>query len=209
MNKHIFKVFFLLIFIIIFIYFCTGLLKYKEQVQSLTEYSIKEAENVVILTGGSNRIKEGLKLIKNFSKLGSMNIDILISGTGKGFTKSNVNKLLSKNDPLNIFIECCLELDNKSQNTRSNAIETLKWVNKNSIKQLILITSNYHMPRAVLEFKNKMPNLKIIKYPITPEKHNINNWIYSYETFSLIFLEYCKFLIAHARINISKILFFN
>ena len=67
MNKHIFKVFFLLIFIIIFIYFCTGLLKYKEQVQSLTEYSIKEAENVVILTGGSNRIKEGLKLIKNIT----------------------------------------------------------------------------------------------------------------------------------------------
>ena len=134
MNKHIFKVFFLLIFIIIFIYFCTGLLKYKEQVQSLAKYSIKEAENVVILTGGSNRIKEGLKLIKNFSKLGSMNIDILISGTGKGFTKLNVNKLLSKNDTLNIFIECCLELDNKSQNTRSNAIETLKWVNKNSIK---------------------------------------------------------------------------
>jgi uncharacterized SAM-binding protein YcdF (DUF218 family) len=209
MNKHIFKVLFLLIFIIIFIYFCTGLLKYKEEVQSLKEYSIKEAANVVILTGGSNRIKEGLKLIKGFSKLELMNIDILISGTGKGFTKSNISELLLKNDLLNMFIECCLELDSKSKNTRSNALETLKWVNKNSIKQLILITSNYHMPRAFLEFKNKMPNLKIIKYPITPEKHNINNWIYSYETFSLIFLEYCKFLIAHARINISKILFFN
>ncbi len=209
MNKHIFKVLFLLIFIIIFIYFCTGLLKYKEEVQSLKEYSIKEAANVVILTGGSNRIKEGLKLIKGFSKLELMNIDILISGIGKGFTKSNISELLLKNDLLNMFIECCLELDSKSKNTRSNALETLKWVNKNSIKQLILITSNYHMPRAFLEFKNKMPNLKIIKYPITPEKHNINNWIYSYETFSLIFLEYCKFLIAHARINISKILFFN
>ena len=138
-----------------------------------------------------------------------MNIDILISGIGKGFTKSNISELLLKNDLLNMFIECCLELDSKSKNTRSNALETLKWVNKNSIKQLILITSNYHMPRAFLEFKNKMPNLKIIKYPITPEKHNINNWIYSYETFSLIFLEYCKFLIAHSRINISKILFFN
>ncbi|MDA0763806.1 MAG: YdcF family protein [Proteobacteria bacterium] len=194
---------------IIFIYFCTGLLKYKEEVQSLKEYSIKEAANVVILTGGSNRIKEGLKLIKGFSKLELMNIDILISGTGKGFTKSNISELLLKNDLLNMFIECCLELDSKSKNTRSNALETLKWVNKNSIKQLILITSNYHMPRAFLEFKNKMPNLKIIKYPITPEKHNINNWIYSYETFSLIFLEYCKFLIAHSRINISKILFFN
>jgi uncharacterized SAM-binding protein YcdF (DUF218 family) len=209
MNKHIFKVFFLVIFIIIFIYFCTGLVKYKEQVQSLKEYSIKKAANVVILTGGSNRIKEGLKLIKSFSKLELLNIDILISGTGKGFTKSNVNKLLSKNDQLNMFVKCCLELDSQSQNTRSNAIETLKWVNKNSIKQLILVTSNYHMPRAFLEFKNKMPDLKIIKHPITPEKHNINNWIYSYETFSLILLEYCKFLIAHSRINISKILFFN
>ena len=53
------------------------------------------------------------------------------------------------------------------------------------------------MPRAFLEFKAKMPNFKIITHPITPKRHDINNWMDSFETFSLIFIEYSKFLIAH------------
>jgi len=61
------------------------------------------------------------------------------------------------------------------------------------------------MPRAFLEFKAKMPNFKIIAHPITPKRHDINNWMGSFETFSLIFIEYSKFLIAHLRINALKI----
>ena len=209
MIKSIYKTFFSLVFITIIMYFFIGLFNYQERILSLTEYSSKKASNIVILTGGSNRIKDGLKIIDNFDNSAIKNIKLLISGTGKGFTTSNVTKLLPKNIYLNKFVRCCVKLDNKSENTYHNAIETFKWAKKNNIKTFILITSNYHMPRAVLEFKNKMPNLKIIKYPITPEKYNINNWIYSYETFSLILLEYCKFLIANSRINIFKILFFN
>jgi uncharacterized SAM-binding protein YcdF (DUF218 family) len=61
------------------------------------------------------------------------------------------------------------------------------------------------MPRAFLEFKYRMPNLKILTYPITPEKHNINMWLSSFQTFSLIFSEYCKFLFANLRIAFQKI----
>ena len=57
------------------------------------------------------------------------------------------------------------------------------------------------MPRAILEFKNVMPNLKIYTYAITPKKHDIENWLSSYQTFSLVFTEYCKFLIANLRIK--------
>ena len=55
------------------------------------------------------------------------------------------------------------------------------------------------MPRAVLEFKNRMPNQKISTYPITPKNHDIKNWLNSLDTFSLIFFEYSKLLIASLR----------
>ena len=191
-----------IILISFLIYFFNGLFNYQERILSLTEYSSKRTSNIVILTGGSNRIRDGLKIIKNLENSAIINTKLLISGTGKGFTLSNVKKLLPKSEFLDIFLKCCIELDNKSQNTHSNAIETLKWANKNNIKTFILITSNYHMPRAVLEFKARMPNFEIITHPITPKKHDISNWMHSFETFSLIFIEYSKFLIAISKIKI-------
>ena len=61
------------------------------------------------------------------------------------------------------------------------------------------------MPRAALEFKTEMPNFEIITHPITPKKHDISNWMYSFETFLLIFIEYSKFLIAITKINILNL----
>ena len=57
------------------------------------------------------------------------------------------------------------------------------------------------MPRAILEFKNIMPKLKIHTYAITPKKHNIENWLDSFETFNLIFTEYCKYIFSSLRIR--------
>ena len=205
MIKSIYKTFFSVIFICIIIYFFVGLFNYQERILSLKEYSPKRASNIVILTGGSNRIRDGLKIIKNLEDLAIINTKLLISGTGKGFTISNVKKLLPKRKSLNTFLKCCIELENKSQNTHSNAIETLKWAKKKNINSFILITSNYHMPRAALEFKTEMPNFEIITHPITPKKHDISNWMHSFETFSLIFIEYSKFLIAISKIKILNL----
>jgi len=58
------------------------------------------------------------------------------------------------------------------------------------------------MPRAILEFKNVMPNLKIQTYAITPKKHDIKNWLNSYQTFGLVFKEYCKYIVATLRIKL-------
>ena len=186
-------------------YFLIGLVEYKEKILLTVKHIGKKSSDIVILTGGTNRIKDGLKIINKFEKTSTFNSKILVSGTGKGFTKLSLEKKLNFNFDFNL-IECCVELDNVSTNTYSNAYETLKWVKKNNIREFILITSNYHMPRAYLEFTNRMPDLKIFTYPIIPEKHNINNWLNSYETFSLIFSEYFKFLIANLRIKIKRIL---
>ena len=180
--------------------FFVQLNNFKENILSFTKYNNKECPNIVILTGGTNRIKDGLKIIKDFNNPKKLNYKILVSGTGNGFTKSSLKKKLGPNFNAEL-IKCCIDLDSVSKNTLTNAIETLKWASKNDIKEFILITSNYHMPRAILEFKNVMPNLKIYTYAITPKKHDIENWLSSYQTFSLVFTEYCKFVIAGIRIK--------
>ena len=205
MIKPIYKKTFILIIIIFLIIFLSNFLYFKNTILSLNSYAYKKANNIVILTGGTNRIKEGLKIINNFNKFDLMKIKLLISGTGKGFTKLDINRVFSKDNSLDIFIKCCLDLDGQSHDTYSNAVETLKWTNNNNIKAFILVTSNYHMPRALLEFTTQMPDLNIIPHSTTPKRHNISNWMYSFETFSLLLLEYFKFLLANIRIKILNL----
>ena len=196
----IFKIFFIFLLTSMFTLFFITLNNFKENILSLTKYNNKESLNIVILTGGTNRIKDGLKIIEDFKKSKKINYKILVSGTGMGFTKSSLKKKLGPNfNPK--LIQCCVDLDSISKNTFTNASETFKWAKKNNIKEFILITSNYHMPRAILEFKNIMPKLKIYTYAIIPKKHNIENWLNSYETFNLIFTEYCKYIFASLRIR--------
>jgi len=203
MLRSTLKKFFIILITSIVTYFFIGLVEYKKKIITSIKYTISNSPNIVILTGGTNRIKDGLNIISKFDKLSTLDYKILVSGTGKGFTKLSLKNKLTFNFDFNL-IECCIELDSVSTNTYSNAHETLKWVKKNNIKEFILITSNYHMPRAVLEFRNKMPNLRIFTYSITPEKHNINMWLNSFQTFSLILSEYCKFLLTNLRIKFKK-----
>ena len=193
----IFSIFFLTSIITLFF---VELYNFKENILSFSKINNKKSTNIVILTGGANRIKDGLKIIKDFKKSNDINYKILVSGTGMGFTKTSLKKKLGPNFSSQL-IQCCIDLDSISKNTFTNASETFKWTSKNDIKEFILITSNYHMPRAILEFKSVMPNLKIYTYAITPKKHDIVNWLSSYQTFGLVFTEYCKYIVASLRIN--------
>ncbi len=201
MLFRIFKTFFIFFIMSMFILFFIELNNFKENILSFTKYNKKESPNIVILTGGTNRIKDGLKIIKDFRKSKKINYKILVSGTGIGFTKNSLKNQLGSNfNPK--LIQCCIDLDNVSKNTITNASETFRWTQKKGINEFILVTSNYHMPRAYLEFKNIMPNLKIHTYSITPKKHDIENWLNSYQTFGLVFKEYCKYIFASLRIKI-------
>jgi uncharacterized SAM-binding protein YcdF (DUF218 family) len=204
MVKFINKSSFFIILILFISFFLIGLFNFQEKILSLEKNRNIVNSNIVILTGGSNRIKEGLKIVNDMNKLTKTNFKILISGTGKGFTKATLKKILTSDFNLKL-VECCIELESISKDTYSNASETYKWTKKNDINDIILITSNYHMPRAILEFKNRMPNQQIFTYPITPKNHDIEHWLNSSDTFSLIFFEYSKLLIASLRLKIMDI----
>ena len=87
--------FIILILILIISSFFVGLFNFQDKILSLERDKNIVNSNIVILTGGSNRIKEGLKVVKDIDKLTKNDFKILISGTGKGFTKTSLKKILT------------------------------------------------------------------------------------------------------------------
>ena len=68
MSRSVLKTFFIISITSAFTYFFIGLNEYKKKILLTDKYTSKNSSNIVILTGGSNRIKDGLKIIDKFPK---------------------------------------------------------------------------------------------------------------------------------------------
>ena len=101
---------------------------------------------------------------------------------------------LPKTDFYKNKLNCCIFIENKSKNTISNATETYKWVRKNNFKSITLITSDYHMQRALIEFKKILIDIKITPFVLKYNDESLTKKI------KKIFFEYLKFIVS--RINL-------
>jgi len=163
----------------------------------LSQNKIKISPNMVVLTGGSNRIKQTLNL---FLLNHNENHNLLISGAGTGFSKKTILKLIKKTPENLKILNCCITVENQSTDTYSNAIESYKWIKKNNFKSITLITSDYHMPRALMEFKQKLNDIRITPLSLNNELSDpVSN-------FKVNLFEYLKFKATKLRINFFKII---
>ena len=151
-------------------------------------------KNLIVLTGGNHRIKKTLDV---FFKIDDPEKKLFISGVGKGFNK-RVLKNLSK-EYKNYFetIECCISFEGRSKNTFSNAKESFRWVISENIDSFILLTNNYHMPRAMLEFKNIFNDFSITPYVFIDKDNSSFNQVIN------LISEYMKYNLAFVRVNLS------
>lgn len=111
-------------------------------------------ENIVVLTGGENRIVRALDSIDTLQTK-----NIFISGVYK---KSRLKDIIGNRK---ISDNICFILGKKAKNTQGNASEITEWTQKNNIKTILLVTSDYHMRRSIIEFKFADYNLETIPYP--------------------------------------------
>ncbi len=145
---------------------------------------------IIVLTGGSKRISEAVKLLnQNYSDT------LFISGVGRG---ANITTTLILSGPLpdniNKFYEN-IKLGYEAETTKENALEVAQWIEKRHLNSILLVTSNYHIPRSLLELQNTMPNIAISTHSVFPYNVKIDSWWKHYGTFRLVFLEYNKYLI--------------
>lgn len=118
---------------------------------SFSNISNEQCDNVVVLTGGRNRIQHALEAIKtNRPK------NIFISGV---YSKTTLTDIIGDDENKN---EVNFILGRRAKNTFENAEEIDNWVIMNKIEKIILITSDYHMRRSMLVLKNANSRLKVI-----------------------------------------------
>ncbi len=150
---------------------------------------------IIVVTGGSQRINKGLDLLK-----AEYTDNVFISGVHKKVTLNTLFDMWDGYEKGNR--PCCITLGHAASNTWENALETRLWVSsQENIKTLWLITSNYHMPRALVELHAAMPDLDIIAYPVDSEVTMTEQGGF----FRVSFREYNKTLLTYVRLNLIRI----
>ncbi|MGH1404460.1 MAG: YdcF family protein [Alphaproteobacteria bacterium] len=113
---------------------------------------------IIVLTGGHNRITAGLSLFAE-----EYAPTLFISGVHQSVKQDDILSMWNGGNPLP---ECCITLGYDAQTTLGNAQEVKAWVRTQKINSIILVTNDYHMDRAKLEFSSVMPQIKIQPYPV-------------------------------------------
>jgi uncharacterized SAM-binding protein YcdF (DUF218 family) len=172
--------------------FLGGFIFFAANLNSKENINISQADAIVALTGGSDRIADAVELLAN-----NKGKRLLISGVNLSTSVERLSQIA----PLHRdFFACCIDIDYAARNTVENAIETRRWVEERGINSLIVVTSNYHMPRAMIELQRAMPNVKLIEHPIISERTATGDILTKAATSTkIIGIEYTKFLVSYAR----------
>ncbi|MBI5598356.1 MAG: YdcF family protein [Deltaproteobacteria bacterium] len=143
-----------------------------------------KADAIVVLTGGLGRTEVGLKLLSS----GTAGLMIL-SGVHEDAELESIffNKKLSENDKLNIILE------KKSRSTIENAIEVRRIFEEKGYRSMVLITSAYHMKRALYLFRRIMPDdYVIMPYSVDSPNFDETRW-WGSRSLGLLTVEFLKF----------------
>lgn len=148
-------------------------------------------DGLIVTTGGQARIDEGMRLLEK-----GVSARLLITGVGKGVTKSSLIDTLQANPRYKQLLACCVDLDEIALDTKGNASAARKWADRHHLSSLGLVTANYHMPRALLLFRREMPNREITARPVIPPSLILDHWYANWPTAKLLIREYIKYQIA-------------
>jgi uncharacterized SAM-binding protein YcdF (DUF218 family) len=172
-----------------------GFVWFLAQLQSDESPPKNPADGIVVLTGGSSRVSDAVDLLA--SGYGKR---LLISGVHWSNSAGEISRSLRDNKS---WLACCVDLDYSAVDTRGNAAETRRWAQERGFRSLIVVTSNYHMPRAIVEFSHSMPDVLLIPFPVIGEKWRDEPWWSSGQAARLLVTEYAKFLAAGVRVHID------
>jgi uncharacterized SAM-binding protein YcdF (DUF218 family) len=155
----------------------------------------RKADGIVVLTGAASRIPDAIELLA--AERGKR---LLITGVHRATSAKEIARLT----PLySKFFTCCIDLDRSALNTFGNALETRRWAREHNFSSLIVVTSNWHMPRAMAELSHQLPDVALIAFPVTSEKVKNEPWWSSLETARFLFAEYLKYLFALTRMSLD------
>ena len=139
--------------------------------------SLSKVDAAIAITGGKGRIEHGARLLAEGKAK-----RLLIAGADPSVRKVDLVRRL--NAPRQL-LDCCVDLGSESVDTRSNAEEAKRWLDRRHYKTVRLITSDWHMRRAAYEFDRQLPDdIRLIPDAVQTEPN-----------FMTLFAEYNKYVL--------------
>jgi len=182
----------LALIVLIAVLWVVGLLAFGARVANSTPApDPPEADGIVALTGTSSlRLTAATQLLEDGDAK-----RLLISGVNREATRAQI-KEVSKG--VGRRWDCCVDLGFHAENTQGNAREIAGWASYHHYRDLIVVTSDYHMPRSILELHAVMPDVRLHPYPVATDL-DAKHWWKSGKDARRMTLEYCKYLVILGR----------
>ncbi len=155
------------------------------QTFSVRQRDVK-TDAIVVLTGGRGRVDEGIRLYRDHQA-----VWLFLIGVDPSVRKSDLyREIPGERGGDGVFLE------KLSRNTLENALQARQFIIDRKVGSIKLITSRYHMKRAMLIFNNVLPkNVVIYPYPVDTRNLKENWWSHG-GSFRLLmgeFYKYCLF----------------
>jgi uncharacterized SAM-binding protein YcdF (DUF218 family) len=171
--------------------------RFAQQVATLTPPSDATAQGIVALTGGTARIDGALALLRD-----NRAEKLLISGVNPAVGRHDIARAVEQ--AAGTVLDQRVDLGHTARDTIGNADETRAWVEKQGIHSLIIVTSDYHMPRSMVELTRAMPDVTLIPYPVSNKQLGMDHWWRHAASVKLLLREYVKYTLARARSVFDK-----
>jgi len=146
-----------------------------------------EADGIVALTGASSmRIAAAMQLLQDGDAK-----RLLISGVNRDTSRADVREAARAAGDV---WDCCVDLGFEATSTEGNATETAGWVRRRRYRSLVVVTSDYHMPRSLLELHAALPGVRLYAYPVATDTVDAHHWWRDDAYARRMAVEYCKYL---------------
>ena len=184
--------------VILALIWAVGLVAFGQRVARMTPTGEPPvADAVVALTGASDlRLETAVWLLER-----GKGKTLLISGVNRKATPEEVMKVIGAPSSL----QGRIKLGYSALDTIGNAGEITAWARARHYKHLIVVTSDYHMPRTLLLLHAAMPEATLTPYPLVTSLVDARHWWRRSGDARRLTIEYCKYLAILARESVSGI----
>jgi uncharacterized SAM-binding protein YcdF (DUF218 family) len=150
-----------------------------------------EAQAVTALTGASNaRIVAAVQLAD------SLQLPLLISGVHIDTREADIAAIAGVDIT---EVQCCVTLGRAAATTEGNGAEVAEWARRHGVTRIVVVTSEYHMDRALLELRRAMPEGHFIPHAVTTTKVRPGDWYRDPATARRLIEEWAKYRVATLR----------
>lgn len=176
-----------------------GLFAFAERVRSLAPAPEPErADAIVALTGPSaERVNAAIRLLEQ-----DKGERVLISGVNPEVRRQELRELTPGSNRL---FNCCVDLGFEAETTTGNAAEIAAWARSKGYDSLIVVTSDYHMPRSLMEIRSAAPGVELTPYAVETPSLDNSRWWRAAVTARRMTLEYLKYLAVMVRVTLDRI----